>query len=616
MSTSTIPVQAFDLTLFFPFALRSAIDEPLEDTQRGAERLERWVKDIVSAPRYTEAAVWKELDGRYPDPDGDHSATEYAECVYFHPFIRSFLYESKQDRRQTDAQKGKSVRILKRQDVGEASLTAEFFPDGWRSLRLEIRNVHLYLFDTGVGVLSIELELAKNATLTLDELLRLENRLRRLYAPFYESEGSGKGQPGHCLKQLILTRPKSSSPHTQAVTAEFGSHLSDPNSDERKTFQEHIRYIQEDCEPYTVAVWRELLWPLLPHRVKNENEQAKESTCPLRYEQILDERMPILSFIAVEKPREISDGDWMRLTFVDESGDSARWPYSPTFFDPDGLRPYVYDRFWSPTADAPAADWQQTRWLCCSYAMTAVGSSTSDFFMNRDDGARAHVRYHYFKLALIAHFHRASLLRFKQQLAEAVEDLQQSPDSGSERAMDQFAERLRRIQLDLLAFRNMYWFTEVSNQLQGQELFDMLSKHLRSRELFQQVFDEADKAAAIVSANRERKQNERTARLSVLAALFLLIAPIAALFAAEETSPRWYRSVGVFFLSVAGVLAGLCGTKSISAVVDCLNQHRVLRRVGLALAAILVAIACYFYFAGARSKPVETHSPPIPLAEP
>ena len=161
----------------------------------------------------------------------------------------------------------------------------------------------------------------------------------------------------------------------------------------------------------------------------------------------------------------------------------------------------------------------------------------------------------------------------------------------------------------------MYWFTEVSNQLQALELFDMMSKHLRTRELFHQVFDEADKAAAIVSADRDRLQNDRTARLSVLAALFLLIAPIAATLFTTEEIPQWYRSTGVMCLSLAGVLAGLCGTKIISSFVDYLNRHRIFRRVGLSLAVLLIASAWCAYFLGKRSKQAEA-PPPIPMAQP
>ena len=82
--------------------------------------------------------MWSELDGRYPDPEGINLTTEYAECVYFHPFIRSFLYESKQDRRQHFARqtgvKGKSVRILQREDTAGASIAAPGAPTPSRAL--------------------------------------------------------------------------------------------------------------------------------------------------------------------------------------------------------------------------------------------------------------------------------------------------------------------------------------------------------------------------------------------------------------------------------------------------------------------------------------------------
>lgn len=340
-------------------------------------------------------AVWAELHGRYPDHEGKNVSTEYAECVYFHPFIRSFLYESKQDRlheaSHPDGPKGKSARILERKDTIGATVCTEL--DHGHSIALNVRNIHLYLFDTGVGVLSIELDRDGETGMSLPDVLKLENRLRRLYAPYYESIGQQKGKPGHCPSRVVLTRPAARSGHSQVVESNYGSNAADASSEERLTFRAHIDSIQQDREPYTISMWKELLWPLLPHRVANESSQEKESTCPLRNEQILDDRMPILSLIAVPDPRVISDGDWIRLTFVDEPGESARWPYSPTFFGRERLQSYAYDRFWSPIAVKPAAGWQNTRWLCCNYALTAVGSSKSEFFVDKAGGARSHVRF-------------------------------------------------------------------------------------------------------------------------------------------------------------------------------------------------------------------------------
>ncbi len=525
-----INVKLFDLILLFPFAIHSGdgkdIDEPY--APRGTERLNGWVGQI-SAPPTT--AVWRELGERYPDPDAGDRLTQYAEWVYFHPFIRSFLYESKSDRRDRRGgatQVGKSMRILRRLDCDGASLVAEWY--GGKAI-LSVRNVLLYLFDTGVGVLSVELE-RDGPGLTLKQTLDLQDKIRRLYAPYFGQTDGGGVYGGNCLSRVTLRRAG-----TPDIVSSFDNAT------------EQLQNVVTHLEPHTAGVWRELMRPLAPAEIG-------AGDAGLRYEQIIDDRMPMLSYLAVDGPRRITEGDWLRLAAVNDHGESKTNPCSPQF-KAGGIERFAYDRFWSADGALPAQhDCHQTRWLCCGYSLTAVGDANSGFFTDAWTGARAHARYHYLKLALVAHFHRASLLRFEKRIADAGEQLQQGK-GGEDARLKTYAKRLARIQLDLLAFRNMYWFTEVSNQVQPQELFDMMSGHLGTRNLFEQVFDKSEKASQIVRSNREQERNESSLRLGVVAAVFLLVAPVvAALFTTEEVAQYW-RPIGAIGLCFGALLTGL-----------------------------------------------------------
>lgn len=585
LPSNQISVREYDLVLLFPFALRYHDDHKKD--KRGAQRLDDWVKAIEQAYTVDEKPrqVWEELTQPYPDLNDPNCPTQYAEWVYFHPFIRSFLYTSKNDRLQEMAtgqsSSGKSVRVLRHKD---------FVPNGAHTGRLEvewfglegpcvlhIRNVHLYLFDTGVGIVSFEF-CGASATLNLHQTLNLQDKVRRLFAPYFERFAAGTdGEQeqviaGHCPERLSLFP---ANPELPATITTFGQHRhakGQPNAVDPATqeghdvYKAHLATVHHQCEPPMVSVWERVLYPLTPRKLTPQQGNFR-----FTFEQILDERMPLMSYLAVNNPREISVGDWMRLATVDDAGNSNCYPYGPEFCGENGLKPFAYDRFWTVQQEAPAnPGMQNTRWLCCGYGFTSVGCATSSFFTDASIGARAHFRYHYLKMFLIGHFHRASLLRFKGQLAEAVEELQQSIHQR-DRALEQFAATLERIQLDLLAFRNMYWFTEISNQVQAQELFDLLSKHLRTRELFSQVFEESEKAAAIVRAYRDRIQNDRTARLGVLAAVFLVAAPtISAIFTTEEIA-KYYRAWGACLASFAALLAGLVLTKPLTKMVDAIK---------------------------------------------
>lgn len=92
----------------------------------------------------------------------------------------------------------------------------------------------------------------------------------------------------------------------------------------------------------------------------------------------------------------------------------------------------------------------------------------------------------------------------------------------------------------------------------------MWCAHLRTRELFDQVFEEAREASQVVVSRNERQQAEKAGklaeeskrladqqtRLTAVASLFLLIQPLLMLF---EPLPWWSR-VFLSFVSTAGAL--------------------------------------------------------------
>ena len=133
------------------------------------------------------------------------------------------------------------------------------------------------------------------------------------------------------------------------------------------------------------------------------------------------------------------------------------------------------------------------------------------YFTDAQAGGRAHFQHHYFKLGLIAHFHRVSLLNFKVRIANALEEWR-AAGADAEQGWTRFARALAVLQRDFLMFRNMYWFTELTNQIQGRELFDLWSQHLNTRPLFDQIKAELQEAEQIVGGwQRQRMVQEQSA---------------------------------------------------------------------------------------------------------
>ncbi len=152
-----------------------------------------------------------------------------------------------------------------------------------------------------------------------------------------------------------------------------------------------------------------------------------------------------MCFLAFDNPRNLSKGDMVRIALLDDQGPSETLPYSRTFLE-NFDKEYCYDAFWGPrTPEAPmfATEisrkddlWWTTRYMCSGYGFTVLGQDDrgADYplFTNESSGILFHFSHHYFKIGLIAHFHRASLLMFSDRLSEAVKELE-SKTSRSDR---------------------------------------------------------------------------------------------------------------------------------------------------------------------------------------
>lgn len=604
-----MPVDLYDLTLVWPLLIEDHNSRRHEIS--AAQRLESWTQEIVVCSQHT----WQEVRRDYPNQNDAQMEAEYSEFVFFHPFVRNFLYASRDDLDAHDdphtAAPNRNMRLLERTDLQRASL--EVTLDLWNRQQrqtqevqvcLQLRDVQLYLFDTRVALLVLKLkrdgasehsgEQLLGGQFTLETVLQLQDKVRRAYSPYWERVRPDEHQPirhaaGRCPRRLRLLIPGQ-----DPWESHFGTYQepAPDSSPDRQAVQVHLEHVIRHREPPAVLLWRKLLAPISPVRC-DRHDSGPADTCQLRFEQMEDERLALFSYLAVPEPRRITTGDWLRLATVDDPGDSDRYPFSPEFLDERCLQQFCYDRFWSPSAAAPAQDWFTTRWLCCGYGFSGVGWSggrdadddrLDKFFTNRHSGARAHFRHHYFKLGLIAHFYRASLLAFKHDLAEAVEKLRENRDLRE--AHRRFQDRITQIEKEVLTFRTMYWCTEVSNQIQPQELFTLWSRHLHTPELFDQVFAEAREASQVIVGLNSRNHAEQQASLTrqqtwltLVAALFLLIQPLM-------NSVRWFAAMPI---ALGGLWLILLYSRCLGSVAEWLGtESNRGRRCWMSLAACLL----------------------------
>ena len=137
----------------------------------------------------------------------------------------------------------------------------------------------------------------------------------------------------------------------------------------------------------------------------------------MMFRQIEDERIPFMAFLSLERPGDLMKGEFVRLAFADGNGQADTLPYSTAFLK-DFENNHCYDRFWDTITRGHK--WMRNRFLCSGYGFVYVGDTSTRFFMNKETGAHAHFRHHYFQMGLIVHFHRAALLCFSDKLSNVA----------------------------------------------------------------------------------------------------------------------------------------------------------------------------------------------------
>lgn len=493
---AAVTIEKFHHILIWPLILRGG----------QADEIAPWIAAL-------QTAGWKDAD-----PPGSAAVADdidYREVVYFHPFARDFLYADGHH-----APGSRPLRRMVRKDdrrVTRAQVTL-----GQRALDLTVERVELYLCKPNVMLFCLEVS-NRNAAgayepLMLDVIHDFRDRFRRVHPPFFLS-GDGLDAVGSGLCPTAVTWTGLD------VPALMTCRLDSPK-------KEFDAFTRAGAEPPVFAHWRvwfgDAIQPL-PRTV------VKDMPKGLFIQQIMDERMQCMSYLAAAEPSEIGPGDRDRLTFVDAAG-TDDFPYNRTFLDRH-RGSHTYDRF-----DAPE---YQTAYFFCGYGFTALGrarekppnESKESFFATL---VLDHFRRMYYRMGLAAQYQRAALLYFADEMSTAAKMLA-GHSAASESEHRDYRDKLFAVQMQFIKFRSRSYFPEMTNQLQGQELNRLWHTHLGIRELFDQVDRTCDQINEVYTQKAAERLNlwatwflPWSIGLSFLSVLFAAPAALS-----DRSSPFW-----------------------------------------------------------------------------
>jgi len=465
-----------------------------------------------------EGSDWKGAENihepdRIAGKDLDEEALKrirYQAYNYFHPFVRSFWYDSN------------LVKRFRHRKLN--TLRTQFF--GW-SAPIEFDAVaDLYHFLPDIGVLVLHLKAKKR--LPLRQAQDCLDRLRRIYPPCIrfdqDKENPAKNSefPGHFpdLVELLDADNKPIGHYANGHIADLLARAKE--CEEKQTCSDENNRPAHQLLTHSHILaghWAALLEPL--------------GTNDYQVQQLGDDRAALASKINLFPAKEIplidciDRGNQIRLCFADAAG-SDRLPYAQRYLAQFEER-FCYDRFWYRDGESRESP---SRIMNCGYAFTYLGAGDDGYFTNEFDGAPVAFRHIYVPMSIIAHFQKAALLVASRRLA----DLSPYDHKGKPQELDSVV--FEAMEENFIAFTQTYWFNEITPQEQGIELFDMWRRELRLPVLYQEHRQELQDIVAFINGREEARQTRAATNLNWFALVFALI------------------SVGLAFL---GVLTGVMG---------------------------------------------------------
>ena len=261
-----------------------------------------------------EASPWREVVDEYAGERGRFQERHYNEFVTFLPFVQRFLYGEGRSRGGAGAT-GSPMRVFRRGDISAVKVVTR---QGEAPILLDIVHVDLYFF-LDLDLVLLNVEVSAN-DLTLAQAQELLYRFGRGYPASWGVDG----QATHCLSGA------------QWLGA-GGQVLAESDANQRDVYMSHV---SAHRSPRIASHWDWLLQPL----VSDHSEQAGA----LRYRQIEYYRMPLMAYLALDKPQALSRGDFIRLGMVTgaPATDANSLPYAEKHLS-DFEDLYCYDRFWS-----------------------------------------------------------------------------------------------------------------------------------------------------------------------------------------------------------------------------------------------------------------------------
>lgn len=411
---------------------------------------------------------------------------DYNELTYFYDFAKDAMFNT-----QEFQQNATSYYFEKQNIVQEYNIKVKD-----KYYKLELTGITLRVFDTGVGILSFEVENHDYAN--VDDILKINEFGRRIY-PQFLSEGFS-------------------------------------TKDVKNNFLPEYMEVNGSTESFTQTSYKEIQLASFIIETLGKSFTTSTKEKGLYYIQpLLDDRMFVLSWYGNEEfsnemkgEKYIKNDDWYRYVFVDDGKTIHSADMQESL-----IKKATYDR-----------------WMDCNDGTTLYGMSRYSFvaLSNKSDFAKntllKHMQTIYFQLVSLLLVQRGSILRFSDEIT-AISDIDPKEESLTTNISNLYKHYLR--------FKNKLYFKEITPQEQGIELYD------KARGIMRIDDDIADLSTEIQSLNNyafileEKKEKEQMNKLTKLGTVFLPGTFIAGVFGMNVFPENWIDNMFGLFMAFGGI---------------------------------------------------------------
>lgn len=451
---------------------------------------------------------------------GSLTADQYNHFTYFHEFVRKAIYDFDYPGKKNQDNQENPVMMYFEYNLTGKKLCYEIehyiqknynlkYPEKYKkenyieaeTLILSLKGITLHFYNTGVGVLSFNLE---NNTYKEKETILLINELgRRIYPQFLGADGSFDAKRIFLAKSITL----------------FGL---EEWKEDFNWYEPHNGNLLPERTFNPPAFIRNLFSDDIIFEI-----QADLSKDKMLITKVTDDRMFFVSWYGnnyfskrVGENYKVCDW-WYAYIFGDKTPKSI----ANAGMQYHHLLEHTYER-WSEYGTLFGLSRDSLVCLSCD-----VQTMVEKNYPRLDN----HINSIYYQIAVLCLVQRASTLKFGAEVSNQADLAKNKPDE------EKLIENVKELYKNYIEFINKIYFREITSQIQGIEFYKKFQTVMNIENDVKDLDGEFQELHQYVSMQSDHNRNKKALELNIVASIFLpatFLASVFALFSDREFNFR------------------------------------------------------------------------------